>query len=246
MGNVICDQLQLFFRSILLGGVLGLVYDLTAALRALGGRIWGGVLDTLYVLTSAATLFFFVMSGDGELRLFILLGTLGGGVLHFCLLSQPLRPLWSFWLGVFLVPFHILDVILKKCEQICKKLFSFSKKQVTIIGTKWQRYRPAAKTEGDKHMAKTQKKRPSSKLTALILVVLLFGVAVQLRHMVGQLSSARAEEAVYTARLADLQETNARLEADIANSGDQELIEEIAREDLGMAEQNEKIFRFGN
>ena len=47
-------------------------------------------------------------------------------------------------------------------------------------------------------------------------------------------------------RLADLQETNERLAEDIANSKDPELIEEVAREDLGMAVPGEKIFRFSN
>ena len=55
---------------------------------------------------------------------------------------------------------------------------------------------------------------------------------------------ARAEEAVYAQRLAELRETNERLATDIANSDDPELIEEIARDELGMVEQGEKIIRF--
>lgn len=95
-------------------------------------------------------------------------------------------------------------------------------------------------------MAKAPKKRPSSKLTALILVVLLLGIGAQLYHMAGQLRSARAEEAVYTARLAELKERNAQLAEDIQNSDDPELIRRTAREELGMAAPGEKIFRFGN
>ena len=60
----------------------------------------------------------------------------------------------------------------------------------------------------------------------------------------GQLEAARAEEAVYAQRLAELRETNERLATDIANSDDPELIEEIARDELGMVEQGEKIIRF--
>lgn len=245
MGNVISQQLALFFRSILLGGTLALVYDLVGALRSLGGRIWGGILDTLYCLAAAGTLFLFVMAGDGELQIFILLGVLGGAVLFFCLLSQVLRPLWTFWLGLALIPVRLLVKFLKKVGEISKKLFSFSKNWFTIMGTRWRRSSSRTPTEGDEELAQKAKKRPNSKLTALLLVVLLLGITVQLFHLRGELRAAQEEEAVYTARLATLQATNAQLAADIANSSDPDLIQEIAREDLGMVEQGEKIFRFG-
>ena len=47
-------------------------------------------------------------------------------------------------------------------------------------------------------------------------------------------------------KLADLQKTNEKLAEDIANSQDPELIEEVAREDLGMVAPGEKIIRFSN
>lgn len=93
---------------------------------------------------------------------------------------------------------------------------------------------------------KAGKKRPSSKLTALLLVVLLLGVSVQIVHLRSQLEEAREEEAVYAARLEELRSTNEKLAEDIANSGDPDLIEEIAREQLGMAAPGEKVFIFGN
>ena len=92
---------------------------------------------------------------------------------------------------------------------------------------------------------KTEKKRPSNRLTAIILVILLLGVGIQLYNMMGQLQAARAEQAVYAQRLTTLQETNARLESAIANSDDPALIEDIARNQLGMVKPNEKIFYFG-
>ena len=93
---------------------------------------------------------------------------------------------------------------------------------------------------------KSQKKRPSSRLTALLLVVLMVGIGVQLVNRKGELEAARAEEAYYAQRLQQLQEENARLAEDIANSDDPELIEEIAREELGMVTAGEKIFIIGN
>lgn len=93
---------------------------------------------------------------------------------------------------------------------------------------------------------KSQKKRPSSRLTALLLVVLMVGIGVQLVNLKGELEAAQAEEAYYAQRLQQLQEENARLAEDIANSDDPELIEEIAREELGMVTAGEKIFIIGN
>ena len=93
---------------------------------------------------------------------------------------------------------------------------------------------------------KTEKKRPSSRLTALILAVLLLGIGIQLGGMVDQIRTAEAEEAVYAQRLAELQETNARLAAEIENSDDPALVEDIARNELGMTAPGEKVFRFGS
>ncbi len=247
LGIVISQQLRQFLCSILLGGVLALLYDLARPLRTLGGRMWSGVLDALLSIAAVSSVFFFVMSEDGELRLFMLLGTLGGAVLFFCLLSRALQPIWNFWFAVFTAPLRFLWKILKKIRKLCKKLFSFSTTWFTITYTKL-RGKCAPQQEGEEAMAaakKTEKKRPSSRLTAIILVVLLLGVGIQLYNMFGQLQAARAEQEVYAQRLADLLETNERLESDIARSDDPAFIENVARNQLGMVKPNEKIFHFG-
>lgn len=254
MGNIISEQLLLFLRSVLLGGVLGLLYDLLRPFRRLGGRLWGGFLDALYGLAAVSGLFFFVMAGDGELRVFILMGTLGGAVLFFCLLSQPMRPLWDFWTAIFLKPVLWAKKFLGKCEKNRKKLFSFGKKWFTIISTHRARKKTGPPGEGEDEMAgdtrkkaaKTAKKRPGSKLTAIILLALFLGIGIQFLNMYAKLQEAQAEQEVYAAKLEDLQETNAKLAEDIANSQDPELIEEVAREDLGMTVPGEKIIRFSN
>lgn len=145
MGNVISDQLAMFLRSILLGGALALVYDLFRSIRLWGAppspgqrrpmsrRILSGLLDTLYCLLALASVFLFVMAGDGELRLFILAGILGGATLFFCLLTPLLLPLWQFWLGILLAPLSLAVRFSKKLYQICKKLFSFLRSWFTIM-----------------------------------------------------------------------------------------------------------------
>ena len=79
-------------------------------------------------------------------------------------------------------------------------------------------------------------------LFMLCFVILMMGVI--LRQMNSQLEYARSEQMRYAQRLAVLQEQNAKLAEDIANSGNPELIEDIARDELGMAFPGEKIIRF--
>ena len=253
MGNYISEQLAMFLRSVALGATLGLIYDLLRSLRKLGGRLWGALLDGAYCLVAAASLFFFVMAGDGELRIFILTGALGGAVLFFCLLSQSLRPLWDFWLQILLTPMRLLERLEKKGERFAKKLFSFARKWVTMKKARVRGRHPPALREGEKGMKKQAKrperqkndrKRPGGKLTAFILIVLLIGIGVQLCHQYRQLQSARQEEAGYASALAELQEENQRLRDDIENRDNMELIEDIARDELGMAGPGEKVFIF--
>ena len=244
----ISEQLTTFLRSILLGSTLALVYDLVRPWRRLGGRLWNAAVDAGMTLGFGWALFLFVMSGSGELRLFILGGALGGAVLFFCILSRPLRPIWNFWTDVLLAPLSLVGKILKKLGKTCKKLFSFYANWFTIIKThRGGSGRP--QEGGEEPVAKSpkaEKKRPNSKLTALVLAVLLLGIGIQVSGMLEQIRAAEAEEAVYAQRLAELQETNAKLSAEIENSDDPELIEDIARNDLGMAAVGEKIFRYGN
>ena len=95
-----------------------------------------------------------------------------------------------------------------------------------------------------KERRKQEKRRPSSKLTLWILAALLVGIGIQLYSLYGQMQEARAEEEVYAQRLAELEETNRRLQEDVANSGSLALIEDIARDELGMVSEGEKVFRF--
>lgn len=97
-------------------------------------------------------------------------------------------------------------------------------------------------------MAKRLKKRkkPVQRsggfLAGLVLVVLMFAVGVQLYSMQGRLADARAQEAEVAEKVAQLKEENEKLEEDLARSDDPEMIEEIAREELNMVVQDEKVF----
>lgn len=260
MGNYVSEQLAVFLRAIALGVVLGLVYDLLGALRRLGGRLWGGVLDAVFCLLSAVSVFLFVMAGDGEMRMFIALGVLGGAVLFWCLPGSLLRPVWGFWLDLALWPAEILINFLKKCGRKLKKVFSFWKNRFIININNFRRKKRSEVKEGDSSMptpAKGKKKtrpkkkkrtvvqvKPTSKLTIIFLVILMVGISVQIYQMFGEIQNAKAEEISYVQQLADLKATNVQLQEDLDNSGNLDLIEDIARDKLGMVKEGEKVFHF--
>ena len=87
-----------------------------------------------------------------------------------------------------------------------------------------------------------KQKRASSLLTGVLLLVLLLGIGIQLYRMQDRLKTARAEEDALTQQIAQVEKENAQLQEDLDNAGDPELIEEIAREELGMVVQDEKVF----
>ena len=135
MGNEIPIQLAQFFRSILLGASLALLYDLTRVLRKPGNRLLDALLDSSISICAILSVFLFVMAEEGELRLFILLGAGGGAVLFFSVLSGVLRPVLTFWRNTLFLPFHLGYIFAKNMFVFCKKVFSFFTRWFTIIVT---------------------------------------------------------------------------------------------------------------
>ena len=93
------------------------------------------------------------MAEEGELRLFILAGTLGGAVLFFSLLSPLLRPIWEFWVTLFCIPVRLILLLLKKVYFSVKKFFSFIRKRFTIKRNTQEnlsREEPTDGTQGEK------------------------------------------------------------------------------------------------
>ena len=88
--------------------------------------------------------------------------------------------------------------------------------------------------------------RRSSKFTLVLLAVLILMMSIMVSRMNDQLTDARLEQSIYARRLSALQQENTRLAEDIANRGNSELIEDIARNDLGLVSPGEKVFRFRN
>ena len=72
--------------------------------------------------------------------------------------------------------------------------------------------------------------------------MLCLGVRVQQSALNRQIDAAQEEREAYAQELEELRRTNTKLAEDISRRDDPDLIEEIAREDLGMARPGEKIF----
>ena len=85
-------------------------------------------------------------------------------------------------------------------------------------------------------------RRGGGLLTGALLLALLLGVGLQLWQMRDQLQTARDQREDLTRQLAELEDENRELADALENSDDPELIQEIARTELGMVTRDEKVF----
>lgn len=77
----------------------------------------------------------------------------------------------------------------------------------------------------------------------LLVVALLIGVVgFEMADVFRQITAASAEEQALKQQLQQQQLANAALKEDLSRADDLEFIKELARDQLGMAEQGERIF----
>jgi hypothetical protein len=123
-----------FLGGIVLGGAVGVVYDLLRVVRTrLGGQVVAAVADLLFWCAAVIALFrYSLWSGNGLVRLSTMAAMLGGGVVYFATLSPQVVKLGQ--LGADLLgllghilgfPFRILGCFVKKIWKILKNLFSY-------------------------------------------------------------------------------------------------------------------------
>ena len=122
--------------SLVLGGLLGCVYDGLRLLRRRRGALVAGALDLLFwALAMLGFLAYCLRFSGGELRWDLLCGTATGTGLYFLTIS-PLV-LWIYRLlvrifrkifHIFLIPLTLSRAILKKIQKNTKKYFISSRK----------------------------------------------------------------------------------------------------------------------
>ena len=67
-------------------------------------------------------------------------------------------------------------------------------------------------------------------------------VSVQLVHVYGQLDSAKAQRETMSQELEQKKKENSSLESDLGKANDKEFIKGLAKDQLGLAEDGERIF----
>lgn len=172
----ITQQLLSFACSALLGIMGALVYDLLRALRRLRGNALTHLLDGVYILLLGLTLLWLTLRvGEGELRGYMVGGSVAGGILYFAALSSLLRPIWDFWAGILVEIFRLIALPFRFCVKLLqktwiklKKSFHFIKKYAIIKKNKWEyphlrsRNRGEGGCETHAKDKKNKKKKPES------------------------------------------------------------------------------------
>ena len=141
MENYVSEQLVTFCQSAVLGLVWGSAYDLLRTIRLrMHCRLLPHALDAVYAGAVLLMIFLFTLHrGEGELRLYMLLAMVLGGVFYFAALGAFFRPVWRFWVEVsayFLAllwkPAAFVLLCGKNFQIYIKKLFYFYRRYATI------------------------------------------------------------------------------------------------------------------
>jgi cell division protein FtsB len=79
-------------------------------------------------------------------------------------------------------------------------------------------------------------------LIKVVVVMLLVALGWKLYDLRGQIVAAEEEKARYAAEVAEIQQANAALEADIEEGPTDEKLQDIARDELGFVKPGEYVF----
>ena len=89
--------------------------------------------------------------------------------------------------------------------------------------------------------SKKAKKRTSTALL-LVLIALAVFIGIELIQVNQRLGEAKVQEASLTRQMQQQQQENEALRSDLANKDDPDFIKDLARDQLGLAEEGERIF----
>lgn len=89
--------------------------------------------------------------------------------------------------------------------------------------------------------SKKAKKRTSTALL-LVLIALAIFIGIELIQVNQRLGEARVQEASLTRQMQQQEQENEALRSDLAKKDDPDFTKELARDQLGLAEEGERIF----
>ena len=253
----VAEQLTTLAQALLLGLLAGTVYDLLRSVRMRCRRRWlTHLTDGLYTAALLLAVFLFSLRrGEGELRLYMLLGMAAGSLFYFLCLRTFIRPLWDFWVdasAAFLLflwrPLVRIGQCVKKVAVLVKKYFYFVKKCVIIKLYPYQYRKIISQIRGQEvsTVKKSKKikhaKKRGSGAVLLVILVLMVAVGVEAVHVYGRISDGEAQMTDIAEERDQRERENAALRSDISRADDPEFIKELAREKFDYAEQGERIF----
>ena len=91
-------------------------------------------------------------------------------------------------------------------------------------------------------MKQARKKRRGTPITLVVLLILLAVVSVELVRVYGQLDSRETEREDISQKLEEQKKENSSLESDLSKANVKEFIKGLAKDQLGLAEDGERIF----
>ena len=91
-------------------------------------------------------------------------------------------------------------------------------------------------------MEQEKKKKRRAPITLVVLVGLVAVVSVELLRVYGQLGSAKTQRDTMGQQLEEQKKENSDLESDLGKANDKEFIKGLAKDQLGLAEDGERIF----
>ena len=91
-------------------------------------------------------------------------------------------------------------------------------------------------------MKQDKKKKRRAPITLVVLVVLVAVVSVELLRVYGQLGIAKTQRDTMGQQLEEQKKENSDLESDLGKANDKEFIKGLAKDQLGLAEDGERIF----
>ena len=239
-------QLSALGAAAALGAAGGLVYDLLRVLRRRRPGLTHAADGLFALLCLLGTLWVLTQVGGGEPQLYMLLGAGAGMALYLLLAAPALRPLWEFWadvageLGRLLrIPARALGRCGKKLLPKVKKGFHSARKYAILNTYRWKCFlRP-------EDMAKSKKKTVSRSRVAalLVILVLLAAVSLEVARVYGsRLPELRSKSQALDAQIQQTEKQNDVLRSDLDHEGDPDFVQGLARDDLGLASDGERIF----
>ena len=91
-------------------------------------------------------------------------------------------------------------------------------------------------------MKQAKRKKRRTPITLVVLLVLLAVVSVELIRVYGQLDSAKSRLEAMSQEMEQQKKENSALESDLSKAGNEEFSKGLAKDQLGLAEDGERIF----